>query len=113
MTSKVIRFVLGVCVLCLMFSAPVRAQVVGATVSGTITDPHGDAIPNAKGSAKNLATGVSTSTPTNGTGAFNIANLNPADYEISSSAAGFSTAQTKVTLTVGAKQEVDLGLKVR
>jgi hypothetical protein len=95
-----------------MFSAPTRAQVVGATVSGTITDPRGDAIPNAKVSAKNLATGVSTSTTTNATGAFSIANVNPAEYEISASAAGFSTAQTKVTLTVGAKQEVNLALKV-
>src|SRR4029077_11603542 len=112
MTSKVIRFILGACVLCLMLSAPTRAQVVGATVSGTITDPRGDAIPNAKVSAKNLATGVSTSTTTNATGAFSIANLNPADYEISASATGFSTAQTKVTLTVGAKQEVNIPLKV-
>ena len=112
MTTKVIRFVLGVCVLCLMISAPLRAQVVGATVSGTITDPRGDAIPNAKVSAKNLGTGVTSSTTTNGTGAFSIANLNPAEYEISANAAGFSTAQTKVTLTVGAKQEVNLALKV-
>jgi hypothetical protein len=95
-----------------MFSAPTRAQVVGATVSGTITDPRGDAIPGAKVSAKNLGTGVSSNTTTNATGAFSIANLNPAEYEISASAAGFSTAQTKVTLTVGAKQEVNLALKV-
>ncbi len=112
MNPKVVKFVLGLCILCLAFSAPTRAQVVGATVSGSITDPRGDAIPGAKISAKNLATGVATNTTTNATGAFSIANLNPADYEISASAAGFSTAQTKVTLTVGAKQEVNLALKV-
>ncbi len=112
MNPKVVKFILGVCILCLIFSAPARAQVVGATVSGTITDPRGDAIPGAKVSAKNLATGVTTSTTTNATGAFSIANLNPADYEISASAAGFSTALTKITLTVGAKQEVNLALKV-
>jgi carboxypeptidase family protein/TonB-dependent receptor-like protein len=103
--------VLGL-ILALMLSTSTRAQVVGATVNGSITDPHGDAIPNAKVSAKNLATGVSTSTTTNATGAFSIANLNPADYEISATSAGFSTAVTKVTLTVGAKQEVNLALKV-
>jgi carboxypeptidase family protein/TonB-dependent receptor-like protein len=112
MNPKVVKFVLGLCVLSLMFSAPTRAQVVGATVSGTITDPRGDAIPGAKVTAKNLGTGVTASTTTNATGAFSIANLNPAEYEISASAAGFSTAQTKVTLTVGAKQEVNLALKV-
>jgi hypothetical protein len=112
MNRNITKWLLLGSILVLLFSAPVRAQVVGATVSGTITDPHGDAIPNAKVSAKNLATGVSTSTTTNATGAFSIANLNPAEYEISSSATGFSTAQTKVTLTVGAKQEVNLQLKV-
>ena len=112
MNPKVVKFILGLCILCLAFSAPTRAQVVGATVSGTITDPRGDAIPGAKVTAKNLGTGVSTSTTTNATGAFSMANLNPAEYEISASAAGFSTAQTKVTLAVGAKQEVNLALKV-
>ncbi len=112
MNPKVVKFVLGLCILSLIFSAPTRAQVVGATVSGTITDPRGDAIPGAKVSAKNLGTGASNTTTTNATGAFSIANLNPAEYEISASAAGFSTAQTKVTLTVGAKQEVNLALKV-
>jgi len=112
MNRNATKWLLLSSILVLLFSAPVRAQVVGATVSGTITDPHGDAIPNAKVSAKNLATGVSTSTTTNATGAFSIANLNPSEYEISSSATGFSTAQTKVTLTVGAKQEVNLQLKV-
>jgi carboxypeptidase family protein len=99
-------------ILVLLLSTPARAQVVGATVSGTITDPRGDAVPNAKISAKNLGTSVSTTSTSNTTGAFSIANLNPADYEVSASAAGFSTAVTKVTLTVGAKQELNFSLKV-
>src|SRR5258708_10793862 len=112
MNPKVVKFILGVCILSLMFSAPTRAQVCVATVTGTLTDPRGAAIHGGKVTAKNLGTGVSTSTTTNATGAFSMANLNPAEYEISASAAGFSTAQTKVTLAVGAKQEVNLALKV-
>jgi carboxypeptidase family protein/TonB-dependent receptor-like protein len=112
MNPKVAKVPVLSLVLGLLFSVPLRAQVVGATLSGTITDPGGGAIPNAKVSAKNLATDLSTSTTTNATGAYSIANLNPADYEVSSSAPGFSTAVTKVTLTVGAKQEVNLALKV-
>jgi hypothetical protein len=112
MNPKVAKVLVLSLILGLLFSVPLRAQVVGATVSGTITDPRGGAIPGAKVSAKNLGTGVITSTTTNALGAFSIANLNPAEYEISSSAAGFSTAATKVTLTVGAKQEVNLPLKV-
>src|SRR5260370_42370402 len=101
MNPKVVKFVLGLCILSLIFSAPTRAQVVGATVFGTITDPRGDAIPGAKVSAKNLGTGVSSSTTTNATGALSIANLNPSAYEASASAARFNPATTKLPHTAG------------
>ena len=112
MNRGVIKSLLLGSIFVLLLSMPTRAQVVGATVSGTITDVKGDPIPNAKVSAKDAATGVSTSTTTNSYGAFSIANLNPADYEVSVSAAGFSTTMTRVTLTVGAKQELNLTLRV-
>src|SRR6266849_2820593 len=66
----------------------------------------------AKVAAKNGATGVTTETTTNTSGAYNIVNLIPADYDVSVSATGFRTAVSKVTLTVGAKQELSLGLTV-
>lgn len=112
MNRKAINSLLLGSIFALLLAAPTRAQVVGATVTGTITDVKGDPIPNAKVSAKNLGTGVTTSSTTNTTGAYSIANLNPAEYEVSVSAAGFSTAVTKVTLTVGAKQELNFSLKV-
>src|SRR6202166_538535 len=93
-------------------AAPARAQVSGATLSGTITDAQGGAVADAKVTAKNLGTGVSVDTTTNGTGAYTIPNLNPADYEVSVTATGFSTTVSKVTLTVGAKQEMNLALTV-
>jgi hypothetical protein len=97
---------------CFAFSHPLHAQVAGATLSGTITDAQGGAVVDAKVSAKNGATGVVSETTTNASGAYNIVNLIPADYEVSISAQGFSTALSKVTLTVGARQELSLSLKV-
>src|ERR1700722_2455476 len=97
---------------CFAFSQPLHAQVAGATLSGTITDAQGGAVVGAKVSAKNGATGVVTDTTTNATGAYNIVNLIPADYEVSVTSPGFSTAVSKVTLTVGARQELSLSLKV-
>jgi carboxypeptidase family protein len=114
MNSRVFRYFLfaWICCLAVVSSVPMRAQVTGATLSGTITDPQGGAIPNAKISAKNVATGIATETTTNATGTYSLPNLNPSDYEVSVFAAGFSTSMVKVTLTVGAKQEMSLALTV-
>jgi hypothetical protein len=114
MNPKAIRFVLFTQIfgLSLVISPPLRAQVAGATLSGTIADAQGRVISIAKVSAKNAASGVTADTTTNTAGAYSIANLNPGDYEVAVSAQGFSTAVTKVTLTVGAKQEMDLSLTI-
>ena len=114
MKGKLGQLLAGVCVLCLsaVISLPLRAQVVGATLTGTVTDTQGGAIPNAKVSARNTATGVSTNTSTNVAGTYNIVNLVPGDYEVNVSAAGFSTVVTKVTLTVGATQALNPSLTV-
>jgi hypothetical protein len=97
----------------LLFSAtPLRAQVAGATLSGTITDAQGGAVVGAKVSARNGATGLTTDTTTNSSGIYSIVNLLPANYDVSVSAMGFSTAVSKVTLTVGATQEMNVSLTV-
>ena len=67
---------------------------------------------NAKITAKNAATGISSETTTNSSGNYNLVNLKPADYEVTVQATGFATSTTKLTLTVGAQQELSLAMKV-
>src|ERR1700726_2675018 len=98
--------------LCLAISLPVRAQVSGATLSGAVTGPQGGAVAGAKISVKNLGTGIISETTSNDSGAYSVPNLVPADYEVSVTAPGFSTTTSKVTLTVGAKQEMNIKLTV-
>ena len=114
MIPKAVRFVVSAGILALSFviSLPLRAQVSGASLSGTIADAQGAAVPIAMVSVKNVATGVSFDVTTNGVGFYTVPNLTPGDYEVSVTAPGFSTVVTKVTLTVGAKQEVNLTLSV-
>src|SRR5438309_6407461 len=98
--------------LSLSLSLPLRAQVSGAIVTGAVTDAQGGAVASAKVSARNAQNSVVTETTTNTDGAYSILNLIPSDYEVSASALGFSTSVAKVTLTVGAKQEMNFSLTV-
>ena len=89
------------------------AQVTGATISGTVTDPSGAAVPNAHVSAKNMGTGVTTDATTNAEGFYAIPNLLPGTYDVTTTASGFTTrVDTTITLAVGAKQDLPVLMKV-
>ena len=112
MKSYITKFLVFLLFLAFVISRPVRAQTSGATLTGTITDPQGDVVPNAKVSARNLATNISTDTETNSSGAYNIVNITPGDYQVSITATGFSTTTSKVSLFVGKTQELSVALTV-
>lgn len=90
-----------------------RAQVSGATLSGTVTDPSGAFIPNATLSIQNVATGILRQVTTDASGIYNAPNLLPGTYEVTVTAPGFSTTiRGGITLTVGAQQLLNFSLKV-
>src|SRR5579864_6687670 len=92
--SKCAGIVLSVVVItCLMslFAVQGYAQAVGATLSGTVTDPSGAVIPNAQVSVTNAATAVATRATTDAAGFYTLPNLLPATYEATVTAPGFST----------------------
>jgi len=64
----------------LTFSPSLRAQT--GSIAGTITDPSGGVIPNAKVTALNLATGASRWVETDESGVYRITNLNPGTYDV-------------------------------
>jgi hypothetical protein len=98
----------------IQFGLPVKlsAQVVGATLSGTVTDTSGGVVPNADVTAKNVSTGIARTAVTSGSGLFTVPNLQPGPYEITVAAGGFNTdVRTGVTLNVG--QELVLNFTVK
>ena len=92
--------------------AQLSAQVVGATLSGTVTDTSGGVVPNAEVTAKNVSNGITRTATTNGSGLFTVPNLQPGPYEITVAAGGFNTdVRTGITLNVG--QELVLNFTVK
>jgi hypothetical protein len=90
-----------------------RAQVAGATLSGTVTDPSGAAIAGAQVSVTNRATGVNRSVVADSAGFYSVPNLLPGSYDVTVSAEGFATSkQVDIQLTVGAQQLLNVPLKI-
>src|SRR5487761_266026 len=97
----------------LLTPSSLHAQVVGATLSGTITDPSGAVIPHAQVVITNTATGVTRNATADASGFYNTPNLLPGTYRITVSASGFSTQiRTGIVLTVGASQILNVSLQV-
>jgi carboxypeptidase family protein len=94
----------------LVFSVSLRAQVSGSSISGTITSAAHAGVPNAKVTAKNLATGATAEAQTDSTGHYSLANLAPGDYELAVSAEGYSTNTLKATVAAAANRTADVTL---
>jgi hypothetical protein len=99
----------GVLAFFLLMPKPLRAQAV-ATMSGTVTDSSGKAVPNANISIADIATGQSTETQTNSAGVYTEPNLAPGDYAVIVSAEGFNVKTAKVTLAAAGEQRIDFAL---
>src|SRR5215472_17433820 len=76
----------------LMSGVVAHAQVTGATVSGTISDPSGGIVANATVSATNTATAITRDVTSDSAGLYTIPNLVPGLYDIKVTAMGFSTS---------------------
>ena len=72
--------------------AVLEAQTITGSVNGTVTDPTGAVIPNAKVTATNVDTGIETPSTTNTDGIYNIPFLQIGNYKLTVDVSGFATA---------------------
>ena len=93
-------------------SSFLHAQVAGATLSGSITDPSGSSLPGAQVSVVNVATGIEHTVAADSAGFYIVPNLVPAQYHLTVTAKGFVTSKAELTLTVGANQSLDFHMKI-
>lgn len=87
------------------------AQLTTGTISGTVSDPSGAAVPGATVTVKNVDTGISRTTTTGPTGRYEAPNLPVGHYEVTATASGFRTSvRSGIELTVGRNAVVDHAL---
>lgn len=97
----------------LLFASSVRAQEYRGSVSGTVTDPTGAAVPSAKVTARNNATNTATTVGTTDQGAYTILALDPGTYTVTVEANGFKTlARNNIEVRAGIRLGLDLALEV-
>jgi hypothetical protein len=98
--------------LMILLAAPelLQAQAVGQ-ILGTVRDPSGAVVPNAKVTATQQATAFTRSTITDSIGNYVMPNLPVGIYVVTAEASGFKTAtSTDITLDVNQQREVAITL---
>src|SRR5829696_4600253 len=105
------RKALAVLFIILLAAAFAVAQQTRGTLRGLITDELGAAIVGANVTLTD-ATGTQKKTTTNGEGVYSFAGLAPGKYSLQAIAPGFAPSDTKDVDITGARQSVDVTLKV-
>ncbi|QHN04130.1 hypothetical protein FTO74_12695 [Granulicella sp. WH15] len=88
------------------------AQTVDTSISGTIVDAGGAAIPGATVTIASPTTGQTKSFTSGNSGEYSITYLIPGSYDISVVAPGFATYQTKgITLEINQQAKINVSMK--
>src|SRR2546426_2269299 len=97
----------------LLLALSAAGQVQNGTFTGTVTDPSGATIPNAKVTVTNLGTNLSVTTTTNSDGLYSVRDLPVGTYKITAEAKGFKTiSNSGITLNAGTIARIDLKLQL-
>jgi len=97
----------------LLVSSLCFGQVSTGSIAGTITDPGGAAIPNAKVTAKNLSSGITTETVTSAAGLYVFGSVPVGMYEVSVAQTGFKKlVRSGLEVRVAQRVVLDLSLEV-
>ena len=106
-----LQFVTRFAILAVVLTASCWAQFSGS-IQGTVQDPAGAVVPNAKVQLKNTATSVAVATTSDVEGNYRFVSLAPGSYQISVEASGFNTTTVAFTLATSQNLNVPVSMKV-
>ena len=115
MRGRIALMVVTLAVLAHFVPRHVRAQGQGVygAITGSVTDPSGGAVPNAKITAMDIATHVETTVASNSAGYYTVANLIAGTYNVEVSATGFRIFRMEnIIVNIGGMVRLDATLVV-
>ena len=87
-------------------------QAETGQITGAVTDQSGSVVANASVTVTNIDTGATRTTTSNADGIYAVTNLLPGNYGIKVVTPGFSTYDSKLTVTVGEKVGLNVKLEI-
>jgi hypothetical protein len=97
----------------LIWCAPVRGQTVYGSITGTVLDATGAAIPGASVTLTNLETSEKRTMDAEASGSYTFVNLVPGQYRIEAEKSGFKHfTREPIVVEVGSALRVDLPMEV-
>ena len=113
--NKELATSLGLCAIVMMTALTASGQTAGAgTITGTLTDQSGAAVPGAAVVVHNTDTGIDRTTTSNDSGIYIATFLQPGNYEVSVNKAGFAKLIRKnLTVQVGQTLSIDFSMPVQ
>src|SRR6266566_7745292 len=109
-----IAAVVAICISLMTLTAqPLWGQAVYGSILGTVTDPQGAAVANAKVTVTDQRKGTSDTTTTNDSGNYSVTHLIPDVYTVRVEAPGFKASEQKdVNVSADAASNVPLQFQV-
>src|SRR5213596_150453 len=91
-----------------LWTPPASGQAIYGSIIGTVTDPSGAAVPNARVRVTSISKGTSYEATTNADGNYSVTHLIPDTYNVRVEAPGFKAFETKnIPVSVDAAARVD------
>ena len=114
LTRFTLKAALALAIVAALFAPlPASAQTLYGSITGTVSDQQGAAIPGATVMASNTGTGLQVSAVTDTDGNYTFRNLLPGIYDLSASLEGFrELKQTGLRVSAGNPVRIELKLEV-
>src|SRR6266853_713163 len=95
MKKSLLAVVATLALLCGLWTSSAFAQAVYGSILGTVSDPSGAAVPNAKVTVTSQTKNTSVDTTTNDSGNYSVTHLIPDVYSVRAEGAGFKALEFK------------------